>query len=241
MRILVVTAFPKLFEGPFEESIIKRAREKGLVKIEILDLRDFTLDKHKQVDDYPYGGGPGMILKPEPIFKAVEYAKTQEGVSNPRTILMTPQGQTYSQKRAKELSNEKELLFICGHYKGIDERVCEQLVDEEISVGDYILTGGELAAMVVVDSIIRLLPGVLGDLDSANSDSFEQGVLDCPYYTRPQEFQGLSVPEVLLSGNHAEIEKWRREQALKRTQKRRSDLFKQIESSNKGGDPNEQG
>lgn len=226
MKIFVITAFPSLFVGPFNESIIKRAQEKGMVKISILDLRDFTSNKHKQVDDYPYGGGPGMVLKPEPFFKAVDFVIQEEGLSNPKILLMTPQGKTYTQEKAKQLSHEIEIIFLCGHYKGIDERVREYLATDEISIGDYILTGGELAAMVVIDSIVRLLPGVLGDLDSAKTDSFEQGVLDCPYYTRPANFRGMKVPEVLLSGHHAEIEKWRRKKSLERTKKWREDLLK---------------
>jgi tRNA (guanine37-N1)-methyltransferase len=229
MKIFVVTAFPNLFHGPFDESILKRAQEKNIVKIDILDLRDFTTDKHKQVDDYPYGGGPGMVLKPEPFFKAVDFIKKENDLINPKILLMTPQGEPYTQQKAKKLSHEQELIFLCGHYKGVDERVREYLATDEISIGDYILTGGELATMVVIDSLVRLLPGVLGDFDSAKTDSFEQGVLDCPYYTRPADFRGMKVPEVLLSGHHAEIEKWRREKALERTERRRSDLLNNVE------------
>lgn len=225
MKIYILTAFPKIFSGPLNESILKRAQEKGLVTIEVVDLRNFTTDKHKQVDDYPYGGGPGMVMKPEPFFRAVDYLKENRLVENPRIIILTPQGKTYSQSMAKTLSQEKELVFLCGHYKGIDERVHQYLATDEISIGDYILSGGELAAMVVVDSVVRLIPGVLGDEDSARTDSYEQGLLDCPYYTRPAEFRGMKVPEVLLSGNHAEIEKWRHQQAIERTKKRRKDLL----------------
>ncbi|MFQ5605347.1 MAG: tRNA (guanosine(37)-N1)-methyltransferase TrmD [bacterium] len=225
MDIFVVTAFPKFFSGPFTESILKRAQEKEIVNIQIVDLRDFTTDKHRQVDDYPYGGGPGMILKPEPFFKAVDSIKQENGLQNPRIILMTPQGITYDQKTAKGLAKCEELIFLCGHYKGVDERVREFLVTDEISIGDYILTGGELAAMVVVDSVVRLLPDAIGNFDSAATDSFEGGVLDCPYYTRPEELNGMKVPEVLLSGHHQEIEKWRKQKALERTKKRRNDLL----------------
>ncbi|RMD95543.1 MAG: tRNA (guanosine(37)-N1)-methyltransferase TrmD [Calditrichaeota bacterium] len=225
MKIYILTAFPKIFSGPLNESILKRAQEKGLVTIEVVDLRNFTTDKHKQVDDYPYGGGPGMVMKPEPFFRAVDYLKENRLVENPRIIILTPQGKTYNQSMAKTLSQEKELVFLCGHYKGIDERVHQYLATDEISIGDYILSGGELAAMVVVDSVVRLIPGVLGDEDSARTDSYEQGLLDCPYYTRPAEFRGMKVPEVLLSGNHAEIEKWRHQQAIERTKKRRKDLL----------------
>lgn len=225
MKIFVVTAFPQLLKSPLSESILKRAQENKIVEINMVDLRDFTSDKHKQVDDYPYGGGPGMILKPEPFFKAVEQIKTVENLGNPAVILMTPQGETYNQQKAKKLTTYKEIIFLCGHYKGVDERVREILVTEEISIGDYILTGGELAAMVVIDSVARLLPGAMSDFDSAKTDSFEQGMLDCPYYTRPEDFRGLRVPEVLLSGNHAEIENWRREKALERTRQQRADLL----------------
>ncbi len=191
----------------------------------MVDLRDFTRDRHKQIDDYPYGGGPGMILKPEPFFKAVEHIKTTENLTDPAIILMTPQGETFNQGKAKQLAQCTEIVFLCGHYKGVDERVRENLVTEEISIGDYILTGGELTAMVVVDSVVRLLPGVIGDFESAETDSFEQSVLDWPHYTRPENFQGMRVPEVLLSGHHGEIEKWRRKKALERTQEQRADLL----------------
>lgn len=231
MKILVVTAFPNLVRGPLDESIIKRAVKKKIVSIKILDLRDFTNDKHKQVDDYPYGGGAGMILKPEPFFRAVEHIKAQEVLENPRVILMTPQGKSYTQDRAKSLARESDLIFLCGHYKGIDERVREYLVTEEISIGDYVLTGGELAAAVVIDSVVRLLPGAIGDFDSALSDSFENGLLDCPYYTRPEGYRGMKVPQILLSGHHAEIEKWRKDKSLERTEIRRADLLGNIVKS----------
>ncbi|MFQ5708891.1 MAG: tRNA (guanosine(37)-N1)-methyltransferase TrmD [bacterium] len=225
MNIFVVTAFPKLLEGPFNESILKRAQEKAIVQIRVIDLRDFTADKHKQVDDYPYGGGPGMILKPEPLFKAVDFIKENENLSCPDIVLMSPRGSRFDQKKARALSQKKDLIFLCGHYKGVDERVREHLATDEISIGDYILTGGELPAMVVIDAVVRLLPGVLGDSDSALSDSFEQGHLDCPYYTRPREFRGMKVPEVLISGHHAEIEKWRKNKALQHTKAQRGDLL----------------
>lgn len=231
MKIFVVTAFPKLVRGPLDESIIKRAVGKEIVSIKILDLRDFTNDKHKQVDDYPYGGGAGMILKPEPFFRAVEHIKAQEVLENSSVILMTPQGKSYTQDRAKSLARESDLIFLCGHYKGIDERVREYLVTEEISIGDYVLTGGELAAAVVIDSVVRLLPGAIGDFDSARSDSFENGLLDCPYYTRPESYRGMKVPQILLSGHHAEIEKWRKDKSLERTEIRRADLLGNIVKS----------
>jgi len=229
MKIFIVTAFPKIVHGPLSDSILKRAREKELVDIEVIDLRDFSMNKHKQVDDYPFGGGPGMVLKPEPFFRAVDWIKQEYNLSQPEIILMTPQGKTFDQNMARRLTAQKEFIFLCGHYKGIDERVREFLVTEEVSIGDYILTGGELPAMVVVDAVVRLLPGVIGDLDSARSDSFERGLLDCPYYTRPENFQGMRVPEVLLSGNHAEIEKWRKEMARGRTKTRREDLYNKVQ------------
>ncbi|TDI98763.1 MAG: tRNA (guanosine(37)-N1)-methyltransferase TrmD [Caldithrix sp.] len=225
MRVFIVTAFPQLLSSPLNESILKRAQKKKLVEIKMVDLRDFTEDRHKQIDDYPYGGGPGMILKPEPFFKAVEHIKTTENLTDPAIILMTPQGETFNQGKAKQLAQSTEIVFLCGHYKGVDERVRENLATEEISIGDYILTGGELTAMVVVDSVVRLLPGVIGDFESAETDSFEQSVLDWPHYTRPENFQGMRVPEVLLSGHHGEIEKWRRKKALERTQEQRADLL----------------
>ncbi len=226
MKICVVTAFVNLLEGPLNESIVKRAREKRLVDIKFFDLRDFTDNKHRQIDDTPYGGGPGMIIKAEPFFRAVEFIKESEGFNSPEVILMTPQGVPYNQKQAKEFTKQEELIFLCGHYKGVDERVREGLVTREISIGDYILTGGELAAMVVIDSVIRLIPGAISDLDSALTDSFENDILDCPHYTRPEDFRGMKVPEVLLSGHHANIAGWRKQKSLERTRSRREDLFK---------------
>jgi len=225
MKIDIITAFPDLVKSPLEESIIKRAQQKGLVQIRVHNLRDFATDKHRQVDDYPYGGGSGMILKPEPIFNCVESLLKQNQGSKPRIILMSPRGVKYSQKMAWELSRCQHLIFICGHYKGVDERVRENLITDEISIGDYILTGGELPALVVIDSVVRLIPGVLGDFDSVVTDSFQNGLLDHPHYTRPREFRGMKVPEVLLSGHHAEIEKWRKQKALEITLKRRKDLL----------------
>ena len=227
MQIDIVTPFPKMLGGFIDESILGKAREKGLVVITLWDLRLFTTDKHKTVDDYPYGGGPGMILKPEPIFRAVEAIRKKRKKTVPRIILMTPQGERFSQSKAKQMVKEGHLILLCGHYRGIDERVVDELVTDEISIGDYILTGGELAAGVVVDSVVRLLPGVLGDFDSAEGDSFSDGRLDHPHYTRPPEFRGLKVPEVLLSGHHAQIDSWRDEQKIRRTVQRRPDLLKE--------------
>ena len=228
MKVDIVTIFPGMFKGPIDESILKRAQEKNLVEIEVHDLRQWTKDKHKTVDDSPYGGGPGMVMMVEPVDRAIRSLLAQQGdsLTKPKVILMTPQGKQFEQKKAQELSKLEHLIFICGHYEGVDERVREHLVDEEISIGDYVLTGGELPAMVVIDSVVRLIPGVLGKEASLDEESFSNGLLEYPHYTRPEEFEGWKVPDVLLSGNHAEIAKWRKEQALKRTQQRRPDLLK---------------
>lgn len=222
MNIHVLSLFPDMFTGVFGASILKKAQEKGAVKLEVTDIREYSGNKHNQVDDYPYGGGAGMVLKPEPMFSAVE--AITEG-KNPRIILMCPQGERFTQKKAEELAQEKELVFLCGHYEGYDERIRQHLVTDEISIGDFVLTGGELGAMTVIDSVVRLLPGVLGQEDSHIQDSFSTGLLEHPHYTRPAEFRGMKVPDVLLSGNHAKIEQWRAEESLKRTFERRPDLF----------------
>jgi tRNA (guanine37-N1)-methyltransferase len=215
-----------MFEAVLNESIIKRAQKKGKVRIYIHDLRDYSQDKHRKVDDRPFGGGSGMLMRPEPIFKAVQkILRDHPTKAKTKVILLTPQGKKYNQSLAKQLSKQKQLILICGHYEGVDERVRKFLVDEEISIGDYVLTGGELPAMVLLDSIVRLLPGVLGDKNSLNFESFEGNLLEHPHYTRPAYFRGMSVPGVLMSGNHQEIEKWRYRQALKRTQHRRPDLL----------------
>lgn len=227
MKIHVITAFPNLFVGPLDESIIKRAREKQLVEIYLHDLRDYSNDRHRRIDDYPYGGGPGMILKPEPIFNCIESVLEKYQIHNPHLIYLTPQGQRYNQAKAKELAQQDHLILLCGHYKGVDERVREFWQMDEISIGDYVLTGGELPALVIIDSVVRLIPGAISDLDSAKTDSFYQNLLDCPYYTRPEVFRGMTVPSVLLSGHHAEIEKWRKNEAIKRTLKVRPDLLNQ--------------
>jgi tRNA (guanine37-N1)-methyltransferase len=227
MRIDVLTLFPQMFEVPFSFGIFSRAVENGLVNINLHNIRDYTHDKHHIADDYPYGGGAGMVLKPESIFEAVEAIKA--GVRNetgrPRIILLTPQGRLFSQKIALELSQEDHLVFICGHYEGVDERVREHLATDEISIGDYVLTGGEIPAMVVIDAVIRLIPGVLGSEESARDDSHTDGLLEYPQYTRPEEYRGWHVPEVLLSGNHGEIARWRREQIILRTLERRPELL----------------
>jgi tRNA (guanine37-N1)-methyltransferase len=221
MRIDIVTLFPGMFAGPLDESIVKRARDEGLLDLRLHNLRDYTHDKHKTVDDKPYGGGPGMLLKPEPVFEAVESLAGE----NTRVILLTPGGRTFNQALARELADEKHLLMISGSYEGFDERVRECLANDEISIGDYVLTNGALPAMIIVDAVTRLLPGVLGADASLHEESFSSGSLEYPQYTRPAEFRGKRVPEVLLSGNHAEIARWRAEQARKRTAERRPDLL----------------
>jgi len=221
MKIDVLTLFPAMFAGPLDESIVKRAREAKLLDLKIHNLRDWTHDRHKTVDDRPFGGGPGMLLKVEPLFEAIESLQREKT----KVILLSPIGRKFSQEIARELSQEKDLLLVCGSYEGFDERVREALADDELSIGDYVLTNGALPAMVVIDAVARLLPGVLGDDESSRDESFSAGLLEYPQYTRPAEFRGLKVPEVLLSGNHAEIEKWRREQAKLRTEKQRPDLL----------------
>jgi tRNA (guanine37-N1)-methyltransferase len=215
-----------MFSSPFKESIIKRAVERGIVKINIYDLRNFTHDRHKVTDDYPYGGGAGMVMKPEPLAEAIEDINKK---SKSRVILMTPQGDRLTQPRAKKLSQENRITILCGRYEGIDERIREHFVDDEISIGDYILTGGEIPAMVLVDAVVRLIPGVLGDEASAEEDSFSYDLLEYPQYTRPEDFRGFKVPDVLLSGNHEKIRRWRRKESLKRTSERRTDLLDKAE------------
>ncbi|KYD14824.1 tRNA (Guanine37-N1) -methyltransferase [Anoxybacillus flavithermus] len=223
MKIDILTLFPNMFTGVFSESILKKAQEKKAVSLNVINFRDFADNKHKTVDDYPYGGGAGMVLKPQPIFDAV--AHVTKDSERPRIILLCPQGERYTQKKAEELSKEEHLVLICGHYEGYDERIREYLVTDEISIGDYVLTGGELGAMVIVDSVVRLLPGVLGNEASPVHDSFSSGLLEHPHYTRPADFRGMKVPDVLLSGNHRLIEEWREKQSLKRTFLRRPDLL----------------
>lgn len=217
-----------MFEGPFSAGLFQKAVERGVVKVDIRNIRDYTHDKHHTTDDYPYGGGAGMVMKPEPLFEAVEAVKnelSQQGIENVPVILLSPQGRLFTEQVALELSKHTHLIFICGQYEGIDERVSEYLATDEISIGDYVLTGGELAAMVVVNAVVRLIPGFLGSPDSLLSESHTMGLLEYPQYTRPPVFRDWAVPEVLLSGNHAQIAQWRREQSLLRTAKRRSDLL----------------
>jgi len=228
LRIDILTLFPEMFTGVLDSSILGKAREKGLVEYQVTNFRDFSESKHGTVDDTPYGGGGGMVLKPEPLFRAVEYISAEK---KPRVILMCPQGKPYNQKIAEELAQEDHLVFICGHYEGYDERIRQFLVTDEISIGDYVLTGGELAAMVVVDSVVRLQPGALGNETSAVTDSYSTGLLEYPHYTRPAEFRGWKVPDILLSGHHANIERWRLKESLRRTLERRPELLENMELS----------
>lgn len=225
IRFDVLTLFPEMFHGFLNSSIIKKAHEKGLVETSVINFRDFSTDKHRTVDDTPYGGGGGMVLKPEPLFEAVDHL-LKDADTRPPVLLMSPQGQPFTQRKAEELARHSHLIIICGHYEGYDERIRQYLATDEISIGDYVLTGGELPAMVIIDSVTRLIPGVLGNETSAASDSFSTGLLEYPQYTRPAEYRGYRVPDVLLSGHHLRIEKWRRQQALRRTWERRPDLLK---------------
>lgn len=233
MKIDILTTFPEMFTGPFDESIVKRAREFGLAEFTVHNLRDWTHDVHRKTDDEQYGGGEGMVMLAEPILAAVDELRLSSGVE-PHVIVTTPQGRLYQQRDAEELSRNEHLIIVCGHYKGIDERVMDYLQPDEISIGDYVLTGGELPAMVIVDSVVRLIPGVVGSRSSVEGDSFTSGLLDAPRYTRPREIRGMNVPEVLLGGHHKQIEEWRHRQALERTQNRRPDLYRSyMESQNR--------
>jgi len=225
MRFDIITVFPELFTGVLECGILRRARHSGLIDVRIVNLREFTKDKHRSVDDRPYGGGEGMVFMPAPLFEAVEFCRGGSDDPAAEVGLLTPQGKTWSQEMAVEFSRIPHLILICGRYEGVDQRVIDCLVDREISIGDFILTGGEIPAMVVLDSVVRLIPGALGCSDSAVNESFSTGLLDYPQYTRPAEFRGRAVPEVLLSGNHAMIEKWRKEQALEKTKRARPELI----------------
>ena len=230
MRFHVLTIFPGMFDGPLSESLIRRARDTGLIEVHIYDLRDHTHDRHRRVDDYPFGGGPGMVMKPEPLFEAVKHLRQSASLSDSTpVILMTPQGRRLDQPIVEELVTHADMVLICGRYEGVDERVRRHLATDEISVGDYVLSGGELAAMVVVDAVARLVPGVVGCAESPENDSFTSGLLQHPLYTRPAEYRGMTVPEVLLSGNHAEIARWQRLHALRRTLDRRPDLLDGVE------------
>jgi tRNA (guanine37-N1)-methyltransferase len=231
MEIFVLTLFPRMFEGPFSVGLFQKAVESGLVKLDVRNIRDYTHDKHHSVDDYPYGGGAGMVMKPEPVFEAVESVKSdlaKQDTDSPPVILLSPQGRLFTQQVALELSKYSRLILICGEYEGVDERICEHLVTDEISIGDYVLTGGELAAMVVINAVVRQITGFLGSPESLITESHTMGLLEYPQYTRPPVFRDWSVPDVLLSGNHAQIARWRHEQSILRTQIRRPDLYTRL-------------
>ena len=236
MKCEVLTLFPGIVRAAVSDSILGKAMDRGLVEVKVTDLRDFTRDKHKTADDYSFGGGPGMVMKPGPVFEAIDAIKAEAGSGAEgeaggqlRVMLMSPQGRVFNHAMAEELSREtRKLVFICGRYEGIDERVRQALVDEEVSIGDFVLSGGELAAAVIIESSARLIPGVLGAEESAEKDSFYDGLLDYPHYTRPAEYRGLKAPDVLLSGNHEEIRRWRRKEALRATMKKRPDLLKKV-------------
>ena len=231
MRIDILTLFPEMF-SPLEYSVIGRARQKGILEINIVDIRDFSADKHKKCDDYPFGGGAGMVMQAQPIYDAWQAIVTKIGY-RPRTVYLTPQGPTFHQGMAKEYAKEEDLILLCGHYEGIDERVLEEIVTDYVSIGDYVLTGGELPAMVMVDAISRMVPGVLSNQESGSTESFEGSLLEYPQYSRPEEWHGKKVPPILLSGDHAKVDAWRREQSILRTKERRPDLLKRAELSEK--------
>ncbi len=232
MKIDVLTLFPEMFHGVLGSSMLKKAAEMDAASYQVINFRDFSTQKVKQVDDYPYGGGAGMVLMPQPIFDAVAAVK-EASTTKPHVVLLCPQGAPFTQRKAESLATKKHLVFVCGHYEGYDERIRECLIDEEISIGDYVLTGGELAAMVVIDAVVRLLPEVLGNADSPVQDSHSSGLLEHPHYTRPAEFNGLAVPDILLSGHHKNIEEWRMKESLRRTYMRRPDLLEHYEMSDK--------
>lgn len=236
-RFHILTLFPEMVMDGLNTSIIGRAIEAGLLEINAVNIRDYSTNKHMKVDDYPYGGGAGLVMQPEPVYRAYEDL-TKDMKKKPRVVYLTPQGTTFHQEMAKELAKEEELVFLCGHYEGIDERVLEEIVTDYVSIGDYVLTGGELPAMVMIDSISRLVPGVLHNDDSAGDESFENGLLEYPQYTRPPVFLDKEVPEVLLSGHHENIRKWRHEQSVKRTKERRPDLWEAYEKEMEGNDEN---
>ena len=233
MRIDILCLFPEMFASPFSHSIVKRAEGKGLVEVVAQNIRDFTHDRHATVDDYPYGGGAGMVLKPEPVFEGVEHVRRLAGVAESPVVLLSPRGRLFTQAIAAELAARAHFVLICGHYEGVDERVSEYLATDELSIGDYVLTGGELAAMVVVDAVVRLLPGVLGSEESVADESHAGGLLEYPHYTRPEQFRGWGVPPVLLSGNHGEISAWRRRMSIMATAARRPDLLSRVTLSDK--------
>jgi tRNA (guanine37-N1)-methyltransferase len=233
MLFEILTLFPSIFEGVINESIIKRACEKGLVSIRLVNFRDFTEDKHRTVDDAPYGGGPGMLLKPQPLARAIAESKERLKDRAPKVVLLTPQGELLTHDKAQSLSRERALILVCGHYQGIDQRIIDHYVDNEISIGDYILSGGEIPALALLDSIIRLVPGVLGNSDSVTGDSFYNGLLSPPQYTRPEIFENERVPEILISGHHENIRKWQKEQSIAMTKAKRPDLWEKYLQKNR--------
>ncbi len=225
MEFHILTGLPDIFQGPLNESILEKARVKNIVQYYIHNIRDYAIDKHKQIDDYPYGGGAGMIFKAEPVFRCLEDIKIKHDLEGVPVTLLTPAGKIFDQKKANELSLRDKMVLLCGHYKGIDQRIIDRYVSEEISIGDFVLTGGELPAMCVIDAIVRLLPGAIGDFDSADTDSFQTGLLDFPHYTRPVEYENMRVPDVLLSGHHEKIKEWQLSQSLEITKNKRPDLY----------------
>lgn len=228
MRFHIMTLFPEIFNSYMDESIMKRAVEKGIIEVHIYNIRDFSNNKHKKVDDYPFGGGAGMVMTPQPIYDTYKHIITTHNINNPSVIYLTPKGKVYNQSIAKQLSLKEDIILLCGHYEGIDERIIDLIVTDEISIGDYVLTGGELPALIMIDSISRLIPGVLNQEESFEEESFKDNLLEYPHYTRPRDFEGLKVPEVLLSGNHKKIDEWRREESIRITKERRFDLYKKV-------------
>ncbi|MBN6015315.1 tRNA (guanosine(37)-N1)-methyltransferase TrmD [Clostridioides difficile] len=226
MRFHIMTLFPEIFNSYMDESIMKRAVEKGIIEVHIYNIRDFSNNKHKKVDDYPFGGGAGMVMTPQPIYDTYKHIITTHNINNPSVIYLTPKGKVYNQSMAKQMSLKEDIILLCGHYEGIDERIIDLIVTDEISIGDYVLTGGELPALIMIDSILRLIPGVLNQEESFEEESFKDNLLEYPHYTRPRDFEGLKVPEVLLSGNHKKIDEWRREESIRITKERRFDLYK---------------
>lgn len=226
MRFHIMTLFPEIFNSYMDESIMKRAVEKGIIEVHIYNIRDFSNNKHKKVDDYPFGGGAGMVMTPQPIYDTYKHIITTHNISNPSVIYLTPKGKVYNQSIAKQMSLKEDIILLCGHYEGVDERIIDLIVTDEISIGDYVLTGGELPALIMIDSISRLIPGVLNQEESFEEESFKDNLLEYPHYTRPRDFEGLKVPEVLLSGNHKKIDEWRREESIRITKERRFDLYK---------------
>ncbi|MEG0856081.1 MAG: tRNA (guanosine(37)-N1)-methyltransferase TrmD [Terrisporobacter sp.] len=226
MRFHIMTLFPEIFNSYMSESIMKRAMEKEIIEVHVYNIRDYSTNKHKKVDDYPFGGGAGMLMTPQPIYDTYKHIVDTHNIKSPRVVYLTPKGQVYKQEIASDLSSSEDIILLCGHYEGIDQRIIDLIVTDEVSIGDYVLTGGELPALIMIDSIARLIPGVLSQNESFEEESFKDDLLEYPHYTRPREFMGISVPDVLLSGNHQRIEKWRLKESIKITKLRRPDLYK---------------